>query len=135
MQQPPLPSISKQPEQPNPLPNTRLNHTLTKKVQGMPRRPAQTLEKVGAEITTNKFRDDIDHITPIEDKKLKVKTAIPVSPFTTHANLKVADVSDTTVHNQPAAQEEVDASRTIDKAEDNINNATLNILLGFKTSR
>ena len=31
----------------------------------MPRRPGLT------EITTNKSRDDIDHITPMEDKKWK----------------------------------------------------------------
>ena len=35
--------------------------------------PDTSVEKVGAEITTNKSRDDIDHITPMEDKKFKRK--------------------------------------------------------------
>ena len=35
--------------------------------------PDTRVEHVGAEITTNKYRYDIDHITPIEDKKYKNK--------------------------------------------------------------
>ena len=43
--------------------------------------PDTRVEKVGTEITTKKSRDDIDNITPIEDKKMKRKDRTNCKPL------------------------------------------------------
>ena len=62
----------------------------------------------------------------LKTRNVKVKTGLLAIPITTHANPKIAQVYDVTIHNQPAAKEEVEAARTIGKADKNINYATIN---------
>ena len=93
----------------------------------MPRRPVLTLEfrKLVQKLPQTSLGMILIPSHLLKIRSVKVKTTILVRPFTTHADPQVAKVSGTTVDNQPAAQEEVDAQRTIRKSEDNINNATI----------
>ena len=89
------------------------------------------VENAHSEITTNKSRYYIDHITTLEERKCRVKTGLLASSITTHAKPKVAQVYNVTVHNQPAAKEEVEGAKTIGKADNDINNTTINNLKIF----
>ena len=62
----------------------------------------------------------------LKTRNINVKTGLLAIPITTHADPKVAQVYDATVHNQPAAKEEVEAEGTIGTVDKNINNATIN---------
>ena len=68
-------------------------------IQGQRARPDISTEKVITENTTNKFRDDVDHIMPLKDKNLiKKKTALLLFRlFTPHAAPQGAKVRATTV--------------------------------------
>ena len=69
-----LPSFSKQPEQKAPLNHAaKPNPNKESPRHAKKANPDTRVENVGAEIITNKSRYDIDHITPIEDKKCKSK--------------------------------------------------------------
>ena len=80
--------------------------------QGLGAKPDISTEKVNEKNTNNKFEEQIDHLVAMKNKKLEKKhCTIFVRLFTPDAASasQGAEVRPATVHNQHAAQQDVDA--------------------------